>query len=430
MIRLITENIPKELAGIKTLNSLDHDTVQAQTVRAILSDIQKNGDAAALQYSQTWDCKTLTQDQIKVSLEEIHEAKNNVTPELLAALHLAISNIREHHVAQKLISWEQQRPNGMIHGIRYTPLQRVGLYVPGGRAVYPSTVLMNAIPALVAGVNDLVMVTPANAEGKIHPLLLTAADELGIATIYKLGGAQAIAALAYGTETIAPVDKIVGPGNLFVALAKRAVYGIVDIDMIAGPSDIFIIADEHANPRWIAADLLSQAEHDPLASAILATPSLTLATHVQQEIKKFFDESPRQSILESSLGQHSAIIITTSITHAIEIANHLAPEHLELLLNDADTWLSHIKNAGAIFLGEYSPEAMGDYVAGTNHVLPTAGTARFSSPLGVSDFMKKSSIIQYTKAAFREEAPSVIALAKAEGLHGHALSVEVRLNEH
>jgi histidinol dehydrogenase len=338
----------------------------------------------------------------------------------------AAANIREYHQLQKEKTWLQTKSNGVILGQLITPVQRVGVYVPGGKAIYPSTLLMNVIPAQVAGVKSIAIVTPPDSEGKINPKILAAANILGITEIYKVGGAQAIAALAYGTQTIRPVHKIVGPGNIYVARAKRAVFGRVDIDMIAGPSEICVVADEFANPTFVAADLLSQAEHDEMASAILVTHSKKLAFDVIRELESQTEKSVRRDIIEESLANFGYIFLTKDIESSIELANELAPEHLELMLKDPFSYLSKIENAGAIFLGEYTPEPIGDYFAGPNHTLPTASTAKFSSPLGVYDFMKKSSIIYYPKSALDEVSDKVIKFAVSEGLDAHANALRVR----
>lgn len=338
----------------------------------------------------------------------------------------AASNIREYHQLQKEKTWLQTKSNGVILGQLITPIQRIGVYVPGGKAIYPSTLLMNVIPAQVAEVKSIAIVTPPDKNGNIDPKILVAASILGITEIYKVGGAQAIAALAYGTQTIKAVNKIVGPGNIYVARAKRAVFGQVDIDMIAGPSEICVIADECANPTYVAADLLSQAEHDEMASAILVTHSKKLALNVIKELESQTEKSVRQVIIEESLANYGYIFLTKDIESSIALANELAPEHLELMISDPFSYLSKIENAGAIFLGEYTPEPLGDYFAGPNHTLPTASTAKFSSPLGVYDFMKKSSIIYYPKSALDEVSDKVIKFAESEGLDAHANALRVR----
>jgi histidinol dehydrogenase len=394
------------------------------TVNEIIKDVRINMDDALNAYTKKFDGATLT--KISVSKDEMVDAMKSVDAELINIMKEAAANIREYHQLQKEKTWLQTKSNGVILGQLITPVQRVGVYVPGGKAIYPSTLLMNVIPAQVAGVKSIAIVTPPDSEGKINPKILAAANILGITEIYKVGGAQAIAALAYGTQTIRPVHKIVGPGNIYVARAKRAVFGRVDIDMIAGPSEICVVADEFANPTFVAADLLSQAEHDEMASAILVTHSKKLAFDVIRELESQTEKSVRRDIIEESLANFGYIFLTKDIESSIELANELAPEHLELMLKDPFSYLSKIENAGAIFLGEYTPEPIGDYFAGPNHTLPTASTAKFSSPLGVYDFMKKSSIIYYPKSALDEVSDKVIKFAVSEGLDAHANALRVR----
>lgn len=393
-------------------------------VNEIITDVRVNLDDALFTYTKKFDGAVLT--KLCVINKEIDDAMKIVDAELIDIMKEAAYNIREYHQLQKEKTWLQTKSNGVILGQLITPIQRVGVYVPGGKAIYPSTLLMNVIPAQVAGVKSIAIVTPPDSEGKIDPKILVAANILGITEIYKVGGAQAIAALAYGTQTIKPVNKIVGPGNIYVARAKRAVFGRVDIDMIAGPSEICVIADEYANPRFVAADLLSQAEHDEMASAILVTHAKKLALDVIRELESQTEKSVRREIIEESLANYGYIFLTKNLEASIELANELAPEHLELMLKDPFSYLSKVENAGAIFLGEYTPEPIGDYFAGPNHTLPTASTAKFSSPLGVYDFMKKSSIIYYPKSALDEVSDKVIKFAVSEGLDAHANALRVR----
>lgn len=399
------------------------------TVKTVIERVRAEGDRALLEFTEQFDRVKLSADDLRVSSSEIQAAYEQVDEEFLASLRAAAENIRVYHEKQLQASWIDTRPDGTMLGQLVRPLKRIGVYVPGGKAAYPSSVLMNIIPAAVAGVKEIVMVTPpatAGTEG-INPYILVAAAEAGATEVYRVGGAQAVAALAYGTETIAPVDKIVGPGNIFVALAKRFVYGAVDIDSIAGPSEIVVIADEGANAAYAAADLLSQAEHDEMASAILITPSEKLAREVQAEVERQLAELPRREIAEASVKNYGAILVTESLEEAVEVSNRLAPEHLELMVGEPFAWLGRIENAGAIFLGAYSSEPVGDYFAGPNHVLPTNGTARFFSPLGVDMFLKRSSLISYSREALAAGAQHIVTLARREGLEGHARAVEIRL---
>lgn len=400
---------------------------QNATVREIIAAVREEGDAALRKYARKFDGVTV--EELRVSAEEIQAAYSKVDAEFLAALRIAAANIRAFHEKQKRNTWMDLQPDGTILGQVVRPLRRVGVYVPGGKAAYPSSVLMNAIPAQVAGVREIVMVTPPATAGasEINPYILVAAAEAGVSEIYRTGGAQAVAALAYGTESIVPVDKIVGPGNIYVALAKRFVFGVVDIDMIAGPTDITVLADDSANPVHVAADLLAQAEHDELSPAILVTPSRQLAEAVQLEVDRQLAALPKRAIAEAAIANKGAILLVASLEQGIETVNRLAPEHVELLVEEPFAVLSRIENAGAIFLGPYSPEPVGDYFAGPNHVLPTGGTARFSSPLNVDDFIKKSSVISYSKQALLENGDKIIALARHEGLEGHANAIRVRL---
>lgn len=402
---------------------------QNERVREILRTVRTEGDAALRRFALQFD--GVQTEELRVSAAEIEAAYTQVDAKFLEALRAAAANIRAYHEKQKRNSWMDLQANGSLLGQVIRPLKRVGLYVPGGTAAYPSSVLMNAIPAQVAGVQEIVMVTPPATAGEagINPHILVAAAEAGITEVYRVGGAQAIAALAYGTETIVPVDKIAGPGNIYVALAKREVYGIVDIDMIAGPTDVVIIADDTADPEYIAADLLAQAEHDTLSPVTLITPSRELAAAVQAELAQQLAVLPRREIAAVSTAERGTIVLTRTIEEAVRVANEIAPEHMEVLTVEPFAILPAIENAGSIFLGPYSPEPVGDYFAGPNHVLPTNGTARFSSPLNVDDFVKKSSVIHYSKEALLANGDMIMTLARTEKLEGHARSVEVRLNK-
>ena len=393
-------------------------------VGEILQAVEARGDAALREFTLKFDGCELS--EMLVSQKEIEDAMSKVGEYFLETLRMAAENIRAFHMKQVRPGFSMSAPSGAMLGQKVTPIERAGLYIPGGTASYPSTVLMNSIPAKIAGVSELIMVTPPNKEGKILPEVLAAAKVAGIDKIYKVGGAQAVAALAYGTETIPKVDKIVGPGNRYVASAKRRVYGIVDIDMIAGPSEILIIADKDADPVNIAIDLLSQAEHDVLASAVLVTDCEELAKRVQTEVERQLETLPRREIARKSIDNCSGIFICDSIEEAVETSNDIAPEHLELCVEDPMHYLPEIRNAGSIFLGRYTPEALGDYFAGTNHTLPTSGTAKFASPLGVDSFVKRSSFIYYTKEALGEVKERIADFARREGLDAHALSIESR----
>ncbi|MCY8908259.1 histidinol dehydrogenase [Bacillus atrophaeus] len=397
---------------------------QRKTVRSIIEDVRRHGNQAVKAYTEKFDGISL--DDTRVTEEEIKQAYSLLDDRLLQVIRQAIRNIQEYHERQLQSSWFYHRKDGTMLGQKITALDSAGVYVPGGTAAYPSSVLMNVIPALTAGVERIVLVTPPGKDGQLSPGVLAAASELGIKEIYKMGGAQAIAALAYGTETIESVDKITGPGNIYVALAKREVFGDVDIDMIAGPSEIVVLADDTAVPQEIAADLLSQAEHDKLSSAVLVTDSAALAQAVQSEVNEQLDTLPRKAIAEASIREYGHIYVAESMDEAVEAVNALAPEHLEIITKSPEALIGGIKHAGAIFLGRYSPEPVGDYFAGPNHVLPTNGTARFSSPLNVTDFQKKSSIISYSQKAFEEQAESIAAFARLEGLEAHARSIEAR----
>ena len=395
-------------------------------VNEIVEAVRANGDAAVFEYTKKFDGADLNGNNIRVTQDEIDEAYRQIEPDVLDVIRKAIVNIRTYHEKQRQYSWFDSKPDGTILGQKVTPLTRVGVYVPGGKAAYPSSVLMNILPAKVAGVEQIIMVTPPGKDGKVNPGTLVAANEAGADVVYKVGGAQAVAALAFGTETIPKVDKIVGPGNIFVALAKKAVYGYVSIDSIAGPSEILVIADETANPRYVAADLLSQAEHDELASAILVTTSETLADQVSEEVDAFVKKLSRKEILEKSLDNYGYILIAENLNQAVDIANEIASEHLEIVTKNPFEVMTQIKNAGAIFLGEYSSEPLGDYFAGPNHVLPTNGTAKFFSPLSVDDFIKKSSIIYYSRQALEPVKDDIIKFAESEFLTAHATSIKVR----
>lgn len=397
-----------------------------QGVQEILAHVKEEKDQAVFAYTKKFDHADITAANIKVTEEEIEEAYKEVDPKLVEIIRKALLNIRTYHEKQRQYSWFDSKPDGTILGQKVTPLHRVGVYVPGGKAVYPSSVLMNIVPAKVAGVDEIVMVTPPGKDGKVTPNTLVAAHEAGADVIYKVGGAQAIAALAYGTESIPKVDKIVGPGNMYVALAKKAVYGYVSIDAIAGPSEILVIADETANPRFVAADLLSQAEHDELASAILVTTSEELARKVSDEVDGFLKELSRSEIIRKSLDNYGYILVADTMDDVIDIANEIASEHLEIQTKNPYDVMTKVRNAGAIFIGEYASEPLGDYFAGPNHVLPTNGTAKFFSPLSVDDFIKKSSIIGYSEEALRDMHKDIEAFAEAEQLTAHANSIKVR----
>lgn len=400
-----------------------------QVVNGILEDVKMHGDQAVFDYSEKFDKVILNAQNLRVTEEEIEKAYKQVDKELINVIQKAIANIREYHEKQKRYSWFDSKPNGSILGQKITPIEKVGIYVPGGKAAYPSSVLMNVIPASVAGVNRIVMVTPPGRDGNIVSTTAVAAREAGVHEIYKVGGAQAIAALAYGTKSIPKVDKICGPGNIYVALAKKAVYGHVSIDSVAGPSEILVLADETANPRYVAADLLSQAEHDEMASAILVTTSRALAEQVSKEVDDFLQVLSRKEILEKSLQNYGYILIAASMEEAIDTVNEIASEHLEIVTKDPFGTMTRIQNAGAIFLGEYSSEPLGDYFAGPNHILPTNGTAKFFSPLSVDDFVKKSSIISYSREALEKVHKDIEIFAKAEGFTGHANSIAVRFEK-
>lgn len=402
----------------------------ADSVNEILSNVKENGDKAIFDYTKKFDGADINAENILVTKEEIQEAYDSLeNKELVDIIRKSLNNIKVYHEKQKQYSWFDSKPDGSLLGQKVTPIARVGVYVPGGKAAYPSSVLMNVIPAKVAGVEEIVMVTPPGKDGKVNPNTLIAANEAGVDKIYKVGGAQAIGALAYGTESIKKVDKIVGPGNIFVALAKKAVFGFVSIDSIAGPSEILVLADETANPKYVAADLLSQAEHDELASAILVTTSEELANEVSKWVDKFVKELSRTEIMEKSLENYGYILVAETMDDAIDAANEIASEHLEILTKNPFDTMTRVKNAGAMLLGEYSSEPLGDYFAGPNHVLPTNGTAKFFSPLSVDDFIKKSSIISFSREALEPMSQDIQKFAKAEGLTAHANSIKVRFDD-
>ena len=398
-------------------------------VNDIIQNVREKRDEAIFEYTLKFDGATIDQDNICVTEEEIKEAYEQVDPKLLDVIRKALVNIRDYRAKQKQYSWFDSDESGIILGQKVTPLKTVGVYVPGGKAVYPSSVLMNVIPAKVAGVSNIIMTTPCGKDGKVYPSTLVAAKEAGVDAIYKVGGAQAIAALAFGTESIPKVDKIVGPGNIYVALAKKAVFGYVSIDSIAGPSEIMVLADETANPRFVAADLLSQAEHDEMASAILVTTSETLAEQASVEVDKFVATLSRKEIIQKSLDNYGYILVADTMQDAIDTVNEIASEHLELVTKNPFETMTKIRNAGAIFIGEYSSEPLGDYFAGPNHVLPTNGTAKFFSPLGVDDFIKKSSIISYSREALEPVYKDIVQFAECEKLTAHANSIRVRFED-
>ena len=399
---------------------------QQQTVNEIIRRVRTEGDQALFDLAERFDGVKLTPETLEVSPEETEAAYREVDPKLLAVIRKALVNIRSFHEKQKQNSWFTSTEEGIFLGQKITPMERVGVYVPGGKATYPSSVLMNIVPARTAGVREVIMTTPCGKSGRIDPSVLVAAKEAGADRIFKTGGAQAVAAMAYGTESIPRVDKIVGPGNIYVALAKKSVYGAVSIDSVAGPSEILVLADETANPRYVAADLLSQAEHDEMASAVLITTSHELAEQVSREADTFTEQLSRKKIIRSSLDHFGFILVADSLAEAIEAANAFAPEHMEILTKDPFSVMTKIRNAGAIFLGEYSSEPLGDYFAGPNHILPTSGTARFFSPLSVDDFVKKSSVIHYSREALEAVHRDIEQFAEREQLTAHANSIRVR----
>ena len=422
----ITETEKQNILSDLLKRSPNNYDSYADVVKEIVEDVKQNRDQALFAYTEKFDHAKITAANVRVTKEEIEEAYREVDSHLVEVIRKALVNIREYHEKQRQYSWFDSKPNGTLLGQKVTPMESVGVYVPGGKAVYPSSVLMNIVPAKVAGVEKIIMTTPCNAEGKVYPTTLVAANEAGATEIYKAGGAQAIAALAYGTESVPKVDKIVGPGNIFVALAKRMVYGHVSIDSIAGPSEILVLADETANPRYVAADLLSQAEHDEMASAILVTTSEALADAVDQEINGFLKELSRSDIIRKSLENYGYMLIAKDLEEAVSVVNDIASEHLEIVTANPFDVMTRIRNAGAIFIGSYSSEPLGDYFAGPNHVLPTNGTAKFFSPLSVDDFIKKSSVIYYSREALEEIHQDIIDFATAEQLTAHANSIRVR----
>ncbi len=425
----LTESTRKNVLNDLLKRSPNNYSEYEETVNEILSNVKENGDQALFEYTLKFDKFQLTPENIRVTREEIREAYAQMDSELVEVIKRSAANIHAFHEKQLRNSWFDAKEDGTILGMKITPIGRVGVYVPGGKAAYPSSVLMNVIPAKVAGVTDIIMTTPPGADGKVNPGTLVAADIAGVGTIYKAGGAQAIAAMAYGTQSIPKVDKITGPGNIFVALAKKAVYGYVSIDSIAGPSEILVLADETANPRYVAADLLSQAEHDELASAILITTSRELAEQVSAEVDGFVARLSRREIMEKSLENYGYILLAEDMEAAIQAANDIASEHLEILTKNPFDTMTRIKNAGAIFLGEYSSEPLGDYYAGPNHILPTNGTAKFFSPVNVDDFLKKTSIISYSREALQAVHEDIERFAESEGLTAHANSIRVRFEE-
>lgn len=425
MLKILESKNKEELQEWIANRSEDTDPSIIQTVASILADVRKRGDQALYEYTKKFDQVELS--QLMVKQEEIDACFAQVDPAFIKNLEEARENIEFFHKAQLKEGFTLNKEDGVYLGQRVLPLDKVGVYVPGGRAAYPSSVLMNVIPAKIAGVEEIIMVTPPTKDGSIDPYIAVAASIAGVKTIYKIGGAQAVAALAYGTETITRVDKIVGPGNIFVATAKKLVYGQVDIDMIAGPSEILVIADEGANPAFVAADLISQAEHDPMASSILLTTSMTLAKQVQAEAEKQADALPKKDIIQASFTSYGAIMVLDSLAKCVELSNTIAPEHLELMVENPEAYLRDVKHAGSVFLGYYTCESIGDYFGGTNHVLPTSGTARFYSALNVDNFVKKSSFLYWSKEALQKDGDKIINIATHEQLDGHANAVKVRM---
>ncbi|MBP0957940.1 MAG: histidinol dehydrogenase [Oscillospiraceae bacterium] len=429
MIRKIIADGTAEVQFLKEVEKRNGETDKkvSEIVSEIIENVKENGDKAVKEYTEKFDGKL--PEYYEVPLDVIHEAMSNADEAFVNALLNAMENITEFHNRQKEQSFIDAKENGCILGQRVRGLDRVGLYVPGGTAAYPSSVLMNAVPARIAGVKEIIMVTPPGKDGKPNPDILTAAAIVGVDRVFMCGGAQAIAALAYGTEEIPKVDKIVGPGNIFVATAKKLLYGKVDIDMIAGPSEILIVADDTADPAYLAADLMSQAEHDKLASAILITTSEKIADETSAELEKQMAELSRNEIIRSSIDNYGAIIVTKSMDRAIELANSLAPEHLEIQVNDPMSYLGQLNNVGSVFMGQYSPEPLGDYFAGPNHVLPTSGTARFFSPLSVNSFVKRSQFIYYTEQALLDAKNDIVCIAEKEGLTAHAHAIKIRFEK-
>jgi histidinol dehydrogenase len=431
MLRIITRQTEAQAELQRITERTHNDDIQPteQIVREIVSTVKEKGDRALIDYTEKFDQQNLTVDLLRVSGSELDAAYQQISQDLLHAIQLACQKIEAFHRQRIPQSWVQFDEDDVVLGKRYTPVDRAGLYIPGGRAAYPSTVLMNAIPAKVAKVPRIIMVTPPGLNLKIEPAVLVAAQEAGIEEIYRIGGAQAIAALAYGTETIPKVDVITGPGNIYVTLAKKMVYGTVGIDSLAGPSEVLIIADEFANPIHVAADLLAQAEHDPMAAAILLTTDASLAERVQKQVSLQLENHPRKILTEKAIAHYGLIVVVESLSVAAELSNLFAPEHLELEVEDPWTLIEQIRHAGAIFLGNSTPEAVGDYLAGPNHTLPTSGAARYASALGVETFMKHSSLIQYSPTALKKMASTIQILAQAEGLPSHADSVKLRMEE-
>ena len=431
IIRIIEKGDPQKEEFLKKLaarNMLQDENI-TKTVAEIIDDVKRNGDTAIIKYTKKFDKVNLLRENIKVRENEVDEAYSMVGKNLKDIIKRARENIRDFHLQQKENSWIRAEKEGIITGQIVRPLEKAAVYVPGGTAPLISSVLMNAIPAKTAGVNKIFMATPPGKDGKINPAMLVAAREAGVDCIYRIGGAQAVAAFAFGTESVPRVDKIVGPGNIYVTMAKKLIYGYCDIDMLAGPSEIAIVADDSAEAAFIAADLLSQAEHDVLSSAVLLTTSRSLAEKVQAAVENQYLQLGRKDIIEKSLSEYGAIIVAESMDEAMEIINRMAPEHLELCVEEPFVLLASVKNAGAIFLGQYSSEPSGDYYAGPSHVLPTGGTARFFSPLGVADFLKKSSIISYSKRALYDAKDDIIEFARAEGLDAHANAIKVRFGK-
>lgn len=425
----LTEETRKNVLDDLLKRSPNNYSQYEKTVNEIIDNVKTSGNKAVFEYTAKFDKFVLSENNIKVTRQEIEEAYQVMDEKLIQVIRKSSENVKEFHLKQLRNSWFDSKEDGTILGMKFTAIEKAGVYVPGGKAAYPSSVIMNVIPAKVAGVKEIIMTTPPNAEGKINPGTLVAADIAGVDTIYKVGGAQAIAALAFGTESIPKVDKITGPGNMFVALAKKAVYGYVSIDSIAGPSEILILADETANPKYIAADLLSQAEHDELASAILITTSEELANKVSEQVDEYVKVLSRKEIITESLNNYGYILLAENMKDAIEAANEIASEHLEILTKNPFEVMTRIRNAGAIFLGEYSSEPLGDYFAGPNHILPTNGTAKFFSPLSVDDFVKKTSIISYSQEALEKVHTEIELFAESEGLTAHANSIKVRFEE-
>ncbi|WP_408956080.1 histidinol dehydrogenase [Natroniella sp. ANB-PHB2] len=428
ILKTVEEGIEAKLEQILNRSSFD-DPQQVSAVQEIWENVEARGDEAILEYNARFDGADMEAEQLEVGPVEIEAAYKEVEDTFLKAIRKAIKNVGDFHKKQLRESWMDLKEDGVILGQKFTALEKVGIYVPGGRAAYPSSVVMNGVPAKVAGVEQIVMVSPPDKEGGLNPYTLVAAAEVGIDQIYKVGGAQSIAGLSFGTEMMPQVDKIVGPGNIYVTLAKKLAFGYVDIDMLAGPSEVLVLADKTANPRFVAADLLSQAEHDPMASSILITTSEQLAEKVDQELKNQLKDLSRVEIAREALKNYGAIIIAQDLAEAIELTNQFAPEHLEVVVDDPFAIVGRLNNAGAIFLGEYAAEPVGDYIAGPNHVLPTGGSARFYSPLNVDDFIKKSSIISYSKEGLEKVKNDALEIARVEGLDAHANSIKVRFEE-